>query len=78
MIYRFYLIKIFPLKMYFTILRKYLSAYVVPIFKKANVINIPNTNKNKHTFNIIGRLSINKIPIEITLTIIYNICLNDK
>ena len=64
--------------MYFIILRKYLSAYVVPIFKKANVINIPNTNKNKHTFNIIGRFGINKIPIEITLTIIYNICLNDK
>ena len=64
--------------MYFTILRKYLSAYVVPILKKANVINIPNTNKNKHTFNIIGRTGINNIPIETTLTIIYNICLNDK
>ena len=64
--------------MYFTILRKYLSAYVVPILKKANVINIPNTNKNIHTFNVIGRLGINKIPIETTLNIIYNICLNDK
>lgn len=64
--------------MYFIILRKYLSAYVIPILKKANVINILNTNKNKHTFNIIGKLGKNNIPIEITLNIIYNICLNDK
>lgn len=64
--------------MYFTILRKYLSVYVVPIFKKANVINTPNININKIAFNPIGITGKNNTPIEITLKIIYNICLNDK
>lgn len=64
--------------MYFTILRKYLSAYVVPIFKKANVINTPNINMNKIAFNPIGITGKNNTTIEITLKIIYNICLNDK
>lgn len=63
--------------MYFRILKKYLSAYILPIFKKANVNNIVITLKNIIVLTIIG-IWTNNIPTDITLTITYNICLNDK
>ena len=70
-------IKIFFLKINFRILKKYLSAYILPIFKKANVIKVAIINKNTIVF-IIAEIGMNKIPIDITLAIKYNICLSDR
>ena len=58
-------------------LKKYLSAYIFPIFKKANVIKIDTTLRNNIIFIVIDILK-NNIPTDMALNIIYNICLNDK
>lgn len=58
-------------------LKKYLSAYIFSIFKKANVIKIDTTLRNNIIFIVIDILK-NNIPTDMALNIIYNICLNDK
>ena len=58
-------------------LKKYLSAYIFPIFKNANVNKIATVHKNTSVFTTI-EICKNKIPTEITLAIKYNICLKDK
>mgnify|MGYP004725374063 FL=1 len=63
--------------MYFRALKKYLSAYILPIFKKAKVISIATTLKNIIVFTIV-EIWKNNIPNDITLAITYNICLNDR
>ena len=63
--------------MYFIMLKKYLSAYIFPILKNANVKEIANTLKNNNVFTKI-EICKNNIPTEITLAIKYNICLKDK
>lgn len=57
--------------------RKYLSAYILPIFKKANIIIITNINRNIITLITIG-IGKNNIPAEAMPNIKYNICLNDR
>lgn len=63
--------------MYFIILKKYLSAYMFPILKKANVIKIATILKNIIVFAITDILKDN-IPTDIILIITYIICLNDR
>lgn len=63
--------------MYFIMLKKYLSAYIFPIFKNANVKKTAITLKNTNVFATI-EICKNNIPTEITLAIKYNICLKDK
>lgn len=63
--------------MYFRILKKYLSAYIFPIFKKANVISTAKIQRKIIILASIG-IWIKNIPTEIAPTIKYNICLKDK
>ena len=63
--------------MYFIMLKKYLSAYIFPIIKNANVKKTAITLKNTNVFTTI-EICKNNIPTEITLAIKYNICLKDK
>ena len=50
--------------MYFRTLKKYLSAYILPIFKKAKVISIATTLKNIIVFTIV-EIWKNNIPNDI-------------
>lgn len=58
-------------------LKKYLSAYIFPIFKNAKVRKTAIALKNTNVFTTI-EICKNNIPTEITLAIKYNICLKDK